>query len=187
MCQRRVKHWLNQQRDRAGANADRKEAASLERSSVVGCVYKPWVKPPAWKERNGGGGGRGRGGGGGEAERLGRNQTMKTVFFLSQLSFECMKNRCNVWLTQDNHRFYFFKVLKQVLKKIKALYIGSLCMEVGQNTSKHQKRRFVHELPRFQHGEQPSLQPAPALALSLQLDGFYCHFVPAAEGSIFLL
>ena len=53
-------------------------------------------------------------------------------------------------------------------------------MEVGQNTSKHQKRCFVPLSPRFQHGEQPSLQAAYScslsFSLSLQLDGFYLSF-----------
>lgn len=42
-------------------------------------------------------------------------------------------------------------------------------MEVGQNTSKHQKRCFVPLSPRFQHGEQPSLQAAYSCSLSFSL------------------
>lgn len=37
-----------------------------------------------------------------------RSQTIKIVFFLSQLSFECMKNMCTV--RQDNHWFDCLKV-----------------------------------------------------------------------------
>lgn len=37
-----------------------------------------------------------------------RSQTIKIVFFLSKLGFECMKNRCTV--RQDNHWFYCSRV-----------------------------------------------------------------------------
>lgn len=44
-----------------------------------------------------------------ESRRAGtRSQTIKIVFFLSKLGFECMKNRCTV--RQDNHWFYCSRV-----------------------------------------------------------------------------
>lgn len=60
-----------------------KEAAGLEGSLVVECwlsTHKLWVKPPGGEKGRGGGGWVGT-----EGQGLGRNQTLKTVFYFSSL------------------------------------------------------------------------------------------------------
>ena len=91
-----------------------------------------------------------------------RNKKVRICFFLYKLlllkSWEVnlLFGKCRTAMILQ-----FFKVVIYVAKKKKKgsnfYMLASCCMEVGQNIHKHQRRKLIHILPRFQSSKQSAL------------------------------